>query len=224
MEIKPIRPVDKVTPAEIPETRVDRNLPRDPSSLKLPSGIWKFAKGLIVINGKNIGVLLEEAVEQPAAFWSQVANDLHAFLQHNLKRTARQRKKKIGEMDEDYVLDNELAQLSALVEAYIAKIMRIIKRKYDEKADGFSYTLDEDGQLILNGINITSFIQTASQHPSEKAILFLKGLKNRLGVILSNKMGNSNYEKIREATYKLYDEIDRELKRIVEKDRLIENR
>ncbi len=223
MEIKPIRPVDKVTPAEIPETRVDRNLPRDPSSIKLPSGIWKFAKGQIIINGKNIGVLLEQAVEQPAAFWSQVANDLHAFLQHNLKRTGQRRKKKIGETDEDYVLDGELAQLSALAEAYIAKIMRIIKRKYDEKADGFSYTLDEDGQLILNGINITSFIETASQHPSEKAILFLKGLKNRLGVILSNKTGNANYEKIRESTYKLYDEIDRELKRIVEKDRLIEN-
>lgn len=230
MEIKPIKLVQRVKQAEVPDSRIHKELPSVKTPLTLPSGRFHFAKGELILNGKNIGTIIEEAVEPSTAFWSQLANDLNIFLEQSLRKQALQKKRKKGDKGvfagqeiEDIDPTGELGHLAALVEAYIAKIMRILKRKYDETADGLSYTLDEDGQLILNGMNVNSFVIMAQQYPSDKAKLFLKGLKNRLSVILSNKGGNPNYEKIRDATLNLFKEIDCEIKRIVEKERLIEN-
>lgn len=220
MDIKPIKPVERVQQAEIGGARTSKNAPR-PVGLKPPAGDWKLINGRILINGRDVGQLIEQSVGQPAAFWSALANDLDDYRKFYLRKYARKRKKKGVITLEDPT--GELAHLSALVEAYIGKIMRILKRKYDEKTDGLSYVLDDDGQLCLNGMNVTSFIEMAKNYPSKKAQIFLQGLKTRLGVILSNKSRSPNYEKIREVTQALFLEIDREIKRIIEKDRLIEN-
>ncbi len=226
--IKPIKLIPKVFQTELPETKVDRNLPRITQLIKLPSGKWQFNNNRITINGQDMGTLLEQTNLQPAAYWSQLAADLNEFLNQQLRRHSRKKKKKVGkkevevdELDEELDPTNELGKLSALVEAYISKIMRLLKRKYDEKTDGLTYTLDTDGQLILNGMNVTSFVEMASRYPSDKARLFLQGLKTRLSVILSNKSHNPNYEKIYDATFKIFSAIDTEIKRIVEKDRLL---
>lgn len=211
-------------PGELPESKVDRNIPSIKTPIVLPSGKWNFSTGHIFINGQNISELIEHSPEKPIEFWAQLSGDLNAFINQTLRRFGKKRKKKVGssEVEEDIDPNGELGRLVALGEAYIAKIMRLMKRKYDEKTDGISYMLDEDGQLTLNGTNIHAFIHMAKQYPSQKARLFLQGLKNRLGIILSNKSGNSNYEKIREATLALFKDIDEEVNRITEKERLIE--
>ncbi|MDO8520339.1 MAG: hypothetical protein Q7T11_09310 [Deltaproteobacteria bacterium] len=220
MIIKPIKPV---APVQQSETAGIRKAPEQrPVSLKPPAGDWNFTSGRIILNGKDVGLLIEQAKGEPAAFWSKLANDLDDYRKFYLRKYSRKRKKKGVIILEDPT--GELAHLSALVEAYIGKIMRVLKRKYDETADGLSFVLDDDGQLCLNGMNVTSFIEMAKNYPSKKAHIFLQGLKTRLSVILSNKTHSPNYEKIRETTQTLFLEIDRELKRIVEKDRLIENR
>lgn len=229
MEIKPIKLIQRILRAKLPETKVDRNLPRISQPIKLSSGQWQFHQGRILINGQDMGTLLQETNLQPAAFWSQLATDLNEFLDQQLRQASgKKRNKKMGrkevEIDDDIDPTGELGQIAGLVEAYIAKIMRILKRKYDEKTDGLSYSLDTDGQLILNGMNVTSFVDMAGRYPSNKARLFLQGLKNRLAIILSNKSNNSNYEKIRDATLRLFSDIDLEIKRIVEKERLLEKK
>ncbi|MDO8520382.1 MAG: hypothetical protein Q7T11_09530 [Deltaproteobacteria bacterium] len=220
MNIKPIKPIERVQQSEIAGARTAPNAPK-PLLLNPPPGNWNFSSGRIILNGKDVGLIIEQSRGEPAAFWSKLANDLDDYRKFYLRKYSRKRKKK-GVI----VLDDptgELGHLSAMVEAYIGKIMRILKRKYDETADGLSYVLDEDGQLCVNGVNVTSFIEMARDYPSKKAQIFLKGLKTRLGIILSNKARSHNYEKIRETIQTLFLEIDLELKRIVEKDRLIEN-
>lgn len=228
MEIKPIKLIERVRSSELPQTRIDRNQVHPQSrQVDLPSGRWQFFKGQILINGKSLNSLMDDAVEKPAQHWSDLANDLNAFLNASIKRFPARRKKirkgdKTNEFD-DIDPTGELGQISALVEAYVGKIMRILKKKYDEKQDGISYTLDENDQLVLNGMNVTAFLKTAKEYPSGKAKLFLSGLKNRLGYILAGKTNSSSYEKIHGATMKIFEEIDLEIKRIIEKDRLLGN-
>lgn len=226
MEIKPIKLVSNVQRSDLPQMKIDRNKPRKTMPLKPPAGKWGFSKGQIILNGRNVAQILTQAGQQPAAFWSKLANDLDAFRHYYIRKHSKKRRKKVGDSDTEEELDptSELGHLSALVEAYIAKIMRILKKKYDETSDGLSYSLDEEGQLTINGINVTSFIEMARRYPSDKARLFLRGLKSRLSHILSNKSRNPNYEKIREITEALFKEIDQEIKRITEKERLLENR
>ncbi|MBI2340712.1 MAG: hypothetical protein HYU99_10190 [Deltaproteobacteria bacterium] len=226
MDIKPIRLIQKVEPAEIPQTRIDRNLPRAPVLPKPPPGKWDYSGGRIVLNGRDVAGLIEQTANQKPVALSKLAGELEAFRNYYIRKNSKKRKRKAGGevIVEELDPTGELGHLSALVDAYIAKIMRLLKRKYDEKADGLSYSLDDDGQLVLNGMNVTAFIRMAEQYPGDKARLFLKGLKERLSVILSNKTRNPNYEKIYEATQRLFEQIDLELKRIVEKERLIENK
>lgn len=226
MEIKPIKLIQRVRGGEIPQTRVDKNLQRAQVTIKPPSGNWKFVKGQIILNGQNVARMIEQGAKQPTVFWSKLANDLEQFRKFYIRKKLKKRRRKVGGqiIEEEVDPTGELGHLSALVDAYIAKIMRILKKKYDEKEDGLSYMLDEDGQLTVNGMNVTSFIHMARNYPSQKARMFLKGLKNRLSVILSNKSSNPNYEKIRETTLALFEEIDEEINRITEKERLIENK
>lgn len=222
--IKPIKPVAPIERGEIQQTRIGRNVPRSPAALKPPAGGWEYSNGHLTINGQDVARLIENSLGQPAAFWSRLANDLDQYRKFYIRKNSKKRKRKIGGeiIIDDLDPTGELGHLSALVEAYIAKIMRILKRKYDETTDGLAYNLDDEGQLVINGMNVTSFIQMARNYPSKKAQLFLQGLKNRLSIILSNKTGSPNYEKVKETTYQLIREIDVEMKRIVEKDRLID--
>lgn len=225
MQIKPINPVPKIQEAEIPQGRINRNQPRVPTTLKPPSGTWGFQKGQIILNGENIEALINRSNHMPATFWSGLANDLISYRNYYLYLNLRKRKKKSarkGELDpEDLEAIDDLNHLCAVVEAYLGKIMRILKKKYDETTDGLSFTLDQDNQLTLNGMNVTSFIAMAKAYPTRKALVFLRGIKNRLSIILSNKTGNLNYEKIREVTLKLFEEIDAELNRITEDDKML---
>lgn len=225
MEIKPIKRIPKVQKLDLPDTRIDRNLPRIRTLLKPAAGKWVFKNGQILFKGQDVGKLLEQAGKKPTAFWSSLAAELEVFRNYYIRKKGKKRKRKVqGKVVVELVdPSGELGRLSALVDAYIGKIMRLIKRKYDETADGLSYCLDDDGQLTLNGMNVNAFIDMARRYPSDKARKFLKGLKNRLGIILSNKSHNPNYDKIKEATDSLFNEIDQEIEKIVEKERLIEN-
>lgn len=220
MQIKPPSLIQRILAAQLPQVAVDRNIPRAPLPLKPPAGRWNFSKGKIVWNGEDVGKLIDRSRSLPSSELSRLAQDLNLFRNYTLRRYSKKRKKKVGGevVIEEYDPSGELGKLSALVDAYIAKIMRLLKRKYDETADGLSCTLDENGQLIINGMNVHSFIEMAGNYPSKKALLFLKGLKNRLGVILGNRSANPSYDKLREVITSLIDAIDDELKRIVDKE------
>lgn len=222
MEIKPIKLLERIRQAELPEMRIDRNRPRFFLKIEKPSGQWNYHNGRITYNGQDVGELIN--LKKPSKFWSTLAGDLAAFLNYTIKKKSKKRKKKVGgkTVIEYYDPTGEISHLAALVEAYIEKIMRQLKRQYDETADGLSYTLDEDGQLILNGMNVTSFVQMAGEFSTQKAKIFLKGLKTRLGTILSNKHGNHNYEKIYEASMKLFEQIDAEIARIIEEEKMLQ--
>ena len=105
-----------------------------------------------------------------------------------------------------------LGKFFALIHAFLTKIFGRIKKKFDETIDGVSFHL-EDGQLLINGININACLKMARKKRTKKGRIFLKGLRGRLAVLQSNRSGNPNYEKIRETVDRLAAEIDEELKR-----------
>lgn len=206
MNIKPIKLIPTVQKGEIPETKIAKHAPKTQEGIPLKTGSWEFTKGTLMLDGKNITALIENEGQYSAAFWSAVSHDLDEFRNKYIRQKIKQNVKKKGdEVDPD----GDLGHLSALVDAYIGKIIRLLKRKYDETKDGMAFHLDEEGQLTINGMNITAFIEMARYYPTDKARVFLKGLKNRLGIILSNKAASPSYDKIYDVVMELFASIDR---------------
>jgi hypothetical protein len=206
VNIKPIKVVPTVARGDLPQTKVDKhNLPTH-GGIKLPSGTWQFNQGRLILNGLFITDLIESHTEYPPSFWSQVVLDLEAFRDQTIRKRLRKNIKKESQNDIDPT--GELGQLAGLVDAYITKIMQILRKKYDETQDGLSFCLDEAGQLTLNGVNVTAFIETVQSYPTEKARLFLSGLKRRLGPILQNRSSSASYDKIYDITMKLFAQMD----------------
>ena len=106
-----------------------------------------------------------------------------------------------------------LGKFIALIHAFLTKIYGRIKKKFDETIDGVSFHL-EDGQLLINGINVHACVKMFQKRRSKKAKIFLKGLRGRLAVLQSNRSGNPSYEKIRDTVENLAAIIDEELKKL----------
>jgi len=104
-----------------------------------------------------------------------------------------------------------LGKFLALVHAFLTKIYGRIKKKFDETIDGVGFHL-EDGQLLINGVNVNACLQMVQKRGTKKGRIFLKGVRNRLAVLQSNRSGNPSYEKIRETVDRLAGEIDALLK------------
>ncbi|MBL7685041.1 MAG: hypothetical protein JNK65_03280 [Deltaproteobacteria bacterium] len=196
--------VDEINRFRLPQFIPDIGLPEQPfEERKVDSWEYRqgntafnFVNGRIQLNNQDLSRLISENLTHLAtAYWTQIARRLQEYRQWALAHI----------QDPD-----QLAIFAAMVQALLSKLGGRLKKKYDEKIDGIAFQLEE-GQLLLNGINVNAFLEMAKRNPTQKAKIFLKGLKNRLGVMLTNRMGNPSYEKIRSTVHDLFEQIDAEL-------------
>ncbi|MDX1386956.1 MAG: hypothetical protein R3257_05155 [bacterium] len=158
---------------------------------------FDFVKGKIQYNGQDLAKHLSENLTHLGAnYWTNLSRRLALYRDYATL----------------HMSDPEaLGKFFALVHAFLTKIYGRIKKKYDETLDGVSFHL-EDGQLLINGVNVGACIQMVKKRRSKKSKIFLKGLRGRLAVLQSNRQGNPSYEKIRETVDHMARAIDEELK------------
>lgn len=157
---------------------------------------WTFSSGRIHVNGLEVNRLINDNPEN-VGFYMGVAEALNDYR----KRVVTARRQ-----------SDQFAKFEAVVEALLVKLLGKLKKFYDQKMSGLSWTL-QNGQLILNGINIRSFLALYRIRKTDKAKKFLKGLRLRLASLLENRRESPDYERIREIIQALYQEIDGELAR-----------
>ncbi len=157
---------------------------------------FDFMAGRILMNKQDLVKMIAENLSHLApSYWSDVSRKLEAY-----RRWAM-----------DNIKDPEqLALFAAMLHGILTKISGRLKRKFDETVDGIAFYIEE-GQLLLNGINVHAFIEMAKRHPTQKARIFLKGLQTRLGLVLGNRGGNNRYDRIRGLVQELSLQIDEEL-------------
>ncbi|MFO1464742.1 MAG: hypothetical protein U1F66_13325 [bacterium] len=194
-EIRDIRVPPRIDQLPLPE-RETRRAPAQDWRFTIQGQKFDYQGGRILLNGQNLAELISENLTHLSAqYWTTLS-----------RRLARYRDWATLHIDDP----DALAKFSALVHAFLTKVFGRIKKKFDETIDGVSYHL-EDGQLLLNGVNVNAFLEMARKHRSEKGRIYLKGMRNRLAVLLSNRGGNPNYEKIRETVERLANAIEKEL-------------
>lgn len=191
----------KTPPPIIPGIGVSPDKPQEQEAgweFRQGDTLFNFAQGRLLMNHQDLAQLVSENLSHLAAsYWTTLARRLEEYRQWALGRATD---------------PEQMALFAGMIATLLYKIEGRLKKKFDETTDGVAFHLEE-GQLLLNGVNVHAFIQMAKRNPTQKAKVFLKGLKNRLGILLSNRFGNRNYEKIREVVERLCYEIDQELGR-----------
>ena len=86
------------------------------------------------------------------------------------------------------------------------KVLFNMKRLYDEKTDGVFLSFG-DGELLFNNFNVRAFLAMYHMRPTRKARKFLYGIKSKLGLILMNKNGTNQYERVHRVVLRLYEEV-----------------
>lgn len=196
MDIKKI-----INPPQIPDIKIpDRQIEEHPGfkgwEFNDAGSVFNFKGGKILLNNQDLSKLISENLSHlGASYWAQTARKLENYRQWAMRHV------------ED---PEQLAVFAALIHAFMGKIGGRLKRKFDETIDGLAFHYEE-GQLMLNGINVHAFVSMARRNPTKKAKIFLKGLKNRMGLMLSNRLSNLNYEKMRSIVEDLTAQIDEEL-------------
>jgi hypothetical protein len=155
---------------------------------------WTFSSGRVCVDGMDVNRLVNDNPEN-VGFFMGIAEGLNDY-----------RKKIVASRREQ----DQFAKFEATVDALLTKILGKLKKFYDQKMSGMSWTL-QNGQLILNGINIRSFLSLYRIRKTDKARKFLKGLRSRLEALLENRRESPDYERIREAIADLHREINAEL-------------
>lgn len=157
--------------------------------------------------GQAVGELIKKTATQNPQFLSLLAQELEKFREESTQKK-KTRFFKFKKTTTDAYSDEELSLIHGLCDAYILKIGELVRQRYDQTQDGFNVTFDENQQLILNGLNIHAIVERCRENPEQKSLLFLKGIRDRLMIVLQNKSANKNYERLKEVIDGLCGEID----------------
>ncbi|MDO8462557.1 MAG: hypothetical protein Q7S98_06870 [Deltaproteobacteria bacterium] len=193
--------VPGITPAPIQRPEVE--LPRHPETPYYPDSAltfvregqrWTFNNGRVYLEGHDVGSLIADG-KLGVSYWVAIAEGLNDY------------KKKVGTSAREVI---GFAKFAALIDALLEKILGQMRKNYNEKIFGLKWQL-QDGQFILNGINVRSFLALYRLRKTEKAKRFLKGLRGKLASIQGGARGNSDYEKVQDVVDDLVQEIDETL-------------
>lgn len=157
---------------------------------------WSFADGKVLLDGQDVSQLVSHP-NADIGFWLGLAGSLAEYR----KRVAVLKAKR----DSD-----QFSRLNGMVDALLGKIAGRLKKAYDQKMSGLSWTM-ENGQFLLNGINVRSFMALYRLRKTNKAKKFLKGLRSKLALLLQNQHESADYDRIRYLVEELYQEVEREL-------------
>lgn len=174
----------------LPPTLIDRDLTCHQDGLR-----WSFSGGKVCIDGQDVNRLLSNHPFD-IGFWMGLADGITEYRKKVMKT--------VREAD-------QLGRFLGAIEALLGKIMGKLQKAYDQKISGLSWSLLQDGQLVLNGINVRSFLALYRVRKTEKAKKFLEGLQSKLKVLLENHQHSADYERIRGVVEELYWEVDEEL-------------
>jgi len=195
-DINDIRIPPRIDKLQLPERELQREQPKG-WRFTIDGQAFDFRQGKLILNQQDLAKHLRENLTHLGAhYWTALS-----------RRLARYRDWATLNVDDP----EELGTFFALVHAFLTKIFGRIKKKFDEIIDGVGFHL-EDGQLLINGVNVNACLKMVKKCPTRNGRIFLKGIRNRLAILQSNRSGNSSYEMIRETVDRLAFAIDEELK------------
>ena len=157
---------------------------------------WTYSDSRIYVDGYDIGEMISDE-EATVSTLVGVASGLDDY-----KRLVQRRPQRVS----------GAPRFLALVDALLEKVLGKVKTIYDDKIFGVAWQL-KGNVLIVNGINVTSFLALYRVRKTEKARNFLKGLRRKVDSLIANPAGSMRNERARQTLLALKRDIDAELEK-----------
>lgn len=202
MPFKPVKKIKGVKQAGVS----GKDLLRRPKVPQFSAEPAKESFGLrnrqLVFAGKEVGRYIQDVARENPALLAQVAAELEKFRDESLKK----RKKKFSffkRQEHPEYSEEEIGQIFALCDAHIQRISELIQKRYQDQQDGYSLEFLDNGQLLLNGMNMHELVAQCRDNPNQKSLIFLKGIQGRLNRVLESKIQSRNYDRIKAVVLEL---------------------
>ncbi len=167
-------------------------------TLRVDGETWQFQEGQVKLRGYALTDILKiENLE--IGQWLALAGGLYEY------------RKQVGRISRK---SHQYAWFEKVVENLLHQILKQLKKAYDQKMLGMEWSLETGRQLILNGINVRSFLALYRVRKTEKAKKYLRGLRARLEALLTSRGDGPDAENMRE----LLEELHHEMLEILERE------
>lgn len=167
-------------------------------TLRVDGELWQFQEGELKLKGHALAELMKfENIE--IGGWLGLASGLYEY-RKQVTRILRLQHKEEQEV-------SVLSLFEKTVENFLHQILKQIKKAYDQKMLGMEWSLETGRQLILNGINVRSFLAMYRVRKTDRAKKYLRGLRVRLEALLSSRTDSSDSENMRELLEELHHEM-----------------
>ena len=161
----------------------------------------------INLQGKDLSTFIKENSKNNPAVFSAIARELEMFRQ---KKDKEMRKKFVKKQLTNEVED-EISHILALCDAHLARLAELMQNRYANLSTGCELEFDENGQLLLNGVNVPIALARYRDTRNPNARLYLQGLAQRLYFVLGQTHKNRTYSRLQDTLTSLYQDIVTEL-------------
>lgn len=185
-----IRSVGKGSSTSVSDTSKDIPLDHQLTFRRDADEEWKYKDGRIFVNDVDVEEIIDYE-QRDVRLWCGISEALMEYRDDVRNRNGKNRNR---------------SRFFARVDAVQDKVLYNMKRLYDEKTDGFFLSLG-DGELLFNNFNVRAFLAMYHLKPTTKARKFLLGLKSNLALILVNRNGTPQYERVHGVIQRLYEEV-----------------
>lgn len=180
--------------SRVDSSKTQTDLPLDHQlTFKRDREQWSFKNGHIFVQVDGVEEDVENLVKyenKDIRLWCGVSEGISEYKDMVLK------KKCVGRKD----------KFIARAECIQHKVMNNMKKMYVEKVEGVSLHFG-DGAAVINNLNVRSFLAMYHMRPTQKAQKFLFGLKAKLALILVNRNGSDDFDRVHRVVQHLYEEV-----------------
>lgn len=168
---------------------------------------FTFSGNRLCFQGKDLSVFIRNSAQHDPWLFAHIAKDLEFYR----RKQEKEMRRLLSLRQLTTEKENEIAQILALCEAHLARLVELMQNRYTSMATGCAVEFDEHGQFILNGINVNMALQCYRERPSPPARIYLQGLARRLYFILGQSHQNRLYSRLESTVLGLYRDILAEL-------------
>ncbi len=171
-------------------------------------GAFAFRGGEVLLNNEGVGDLIAQNPRADLSFCIGLANSLEKYRRFYFQELRKRRKREDLSADERAELEDEASAFREVMGELLTRLGGKIRQRYTETTDGISAELDEEGNVWINGMSVSALLAFAKRYPTPKIFTFLRGLKNRLTLILARRHTSPHYENLRHTLVAVSEEID----------------